>query len=71
MVANHQKASGRLSCWPLKLSVYDMDVEHQKGTENNEADTLSITQAIYILQIKDTQQAQSELQKEGKNETTK
>ena len=35
--------TGWLARWSLRLQTYDFDIQHRKGTENVEADTLSRT----------------------------
>lgn len=44
--------------WPLELSMYDMDVKYIKGETNVEADALSHSPVIKLLNINDIKQAQ-------------
>lgn len=59
--------SDRLFRWSLRLSVYDLDIQHLKGLENVEADALSSFPAVNLLDIADSRQAQQELPRDQPN----
>lgn len=46
---NIKNPQGRLFRWSLKLSMYDVNIKHQKGIDNIEADALSRNPIIQLL----------------------
>ncbi|KAM7297300.1 transposon Tf2-9 polyprotein [Ixodes scapularis] len=53
--------SGRLFRWSLKLSMYAYTIKHLKGTDNVEADALSRSPIVGLIDIEDIRQAQPDL----------
>ena len=48
---NIKNPQGRLFRWSLKLSMYDVNIRHQKGSENIEADAFSRSPVVQLLSL--------------------
>lgn len=57
---NVKNPQGRLFRWSLKLSMYEVNIKHQKGVSNVEADTLSRAPIVQLLSHDELQRCTNE-----------